>query len=161
MKFLVDGMLGRLAHWLRMLGQDVHYARDISDTELLQLAKKEQRIILTSDVELYRRARYRGIECLLIKNTDRTKTLAMLSQRFGIPLEIDVSTSRCPKCNSPIEPVPKEQIKGLIPEKSWKMHNEFWRCKGCGQIYWTGSHWKKIKETLRKAKEIKNQQNKQ
>ena len=34
MKFLADGMLGKLTRWLRMLGQNVKYSVQLSDEEL-------------------------------------------------------------------------------------------------------------------------------
>ena len=50
MKFLCDQMLGTLAKWLRIYGFDTFYAnRDISDSELLDISKKENRILITRD----------------------------------------------------------------------------------------------------------------
>src|SRR6266849_3878961 len=41
MRFLVDGMLGGLARWLRILGQDVRYDASKEDNELLRIAHEE------------------------------------------------------------------------------------------------------------------------
>jgi uncharacterized protein with PIN domain len=38
LRLLADGMLGRLARWLRALGYDTVYAPDTDDTELLRRA---------------------------------------------------------------------------------------------------------------------------
>jgi uncharacterized protein with PIN domain len=27
--------------------------------------------------------------------------------------------------------------------------DEYWNCSRCGSVYWRGSHWSKIVETLR------------
>jgi uncharacterized protein with PIN domain len=54
-KFLADGMLGKLARWLRILGHDVIYLVEFEDSELLKLAKKEESVLLTKDLELYKR----------------------------------------------------------------------------------------------------------
>ena len=35
MKFIADGMLGKLTRWLRMLGQDVTYSTQFEDADLL------------------------------------------------------------------------------------------------------------------------------
>ena len=64
MKFLADSMLGKLARWLRMLGHDVTYNIQLNDNELLELAKKENRVLLTKDLELYKRAAAKGIDAL-------------------------------------------------------------------------------------------------
>ena len=61
MQFLLDGMLGKLTRWLRMLGYDAVYQNDSSDTDLLTAAKSKSLILLTSDEELYRTATFRGI----------------------------------------------------------------------------------------------------
>jgi uncharacterized protein with PIN domain len=37
MKFVVDGMHGKVAKWLRLLGFDVFYSATISDEELIDV----------------------------------------------------------------------------------------------------------------------------
>ena len=49
MKFIADIMLGRLARYLRMAGNDVLYFNNINDVEILCIAKDQDRIILTRD----------------------------------------------------------------------------------------------------------------
>ena len=46
LKFITDGMLGKLTRWLRLLGHDVEYANNTEDKELMAMAKKEERILL-------------------------------------------------------------------------------------------------------------------
>ena len=45
MNFIVDGMLGKLARWLRMMGHDAKYSNVANDEELLATAKKENRML--------------------------------------------------------------------------------------------------------------------
>jgi uncharacterized protein with PIN domain len=52
--FILDGMLGKLARWLRMMGHDVKYSNKMDDAELLVIAKKDSRVLLTKDFALYR-----------------------------------------------------------------------------------------------------------
>ena len=47
MKFAADCMLGTLAKWLIILGHDVTYYRRIEDDELVSIARREKRTILT------------------------------------------------------------------------------------------------------------------
>ena len=154
MKFLVDAMLGKLARWLRLLGYDAEYGRDASDNQLLHQAARESRVLLTADVELYRRAVLSGLKAVLVRGATEAERLAELAAKLGIRLEVDLEASRCPKCNAPVAEVPKEAVRGLVPEGSWRHHQRFWRCTGCGQVYWQGSHWANIEAVLAKAREL-------
>jgi len=40
--FIVDGMLGKLARWLRIMGHDVTYSTKLDDPALLILAKEKK-----------------------------------------------------------------------------------------------------------------------
>jgi uncharacterized protein len=152
-RFLVDAMLGGLARWLRMLGQDVVYSVKFNDNELLELAKKENRALLTKDLELYKRAIAKGLDAFYVEDKTESGRLAAVSKRYGIPLEIDMDKSHCPICNTPIQTVNKEEIKTQLERNTYTYYDRFWRCPNCGQIYWQGAHWKQIQQTLKQAKE--------
>jgi hypothetical protein len=152
LKFLTDGMLGKLTRWLRMLGHDVEYTGSTDDRELIKKAKEENRILLTRDVELYRQGVAKGAEAFLIDNPNQTANLATLAKRFDFKLEVSMESSRCPKCNSRIKAVSKANIADKIPSSTSSNYDEFWQCQGCGQVYWRGAHWKRIEKTLTEAK---------
>ena len=44
--FFADAMLGKLARWLRMLGYDTAYQRDITDSDLVSWGLREDRWLL-------------------------------------------------------------------------------------------------------------------
>ena len=155
MKFIADGMLGKLTRWLRMLGQDVQYSNKLDDAELIMMAKKEHRILLTRDVELYQRAVARGIDAFYIEGQTEAAKLAELAKRFDVPLEIDLKRSRCPRCNTKIRPTPKEKLAGKVEKNTFIYYDEFWKCPKCGHIYWQGAHWEGIRATLEKAKKFR------
>ena len=48
-RFIADAMLGRLAHWLRLLGFDCAYERHAADEDLVRRGVEQGRIILTRD----------------------------------------------------------------------------------------------------------------
>ncbi len=154
MKFLTDGMLGKLTRWLRLLGYDVEYFNDAEDEKLMQEAKQENRVLLTRDYQLFRRASIHGIESFYVEGRTETERLAEMSRRFNIRLDVDVKQSRCTKCNALIITVAKEAVKDRIPESTFRFYNDFWICPNCKQIYWQGSHWEKIERTLILAKRI-------
>jgi len=147
-------MLGKLARWLRMLGHNVKYSSSLSDEQLLKIAKNEHRTLLTRDLELYQQAVAHGVQALYVEGGDEAEKLAKLAERYGFPLEINLENSRCPKCNAGIKPIAKTLVKGKIPETTYKYYDKFWECQKCGQIYWQGAHWKKINDTLARAKNL-------
>ncbi len=155
MKFLADGMLGKLSRWLRMLGQDLEYSTQLSDDELLAAAKAEGRILLTRDFELYQRAIGRGIEAFYVQGTTEAERLAELAKRFGVPLEIDMDKSHCPRCNAKLNAATKEQVKDDVEKNTFLHYEAFWKCPNCDHVYWQGAHWKQITQTLNQAQQKK------
>jgi uncharacterized protein with PIN domain len=145
-------MLGKLTRWLRMLGQDVVYVRSMDDKELIQKAKNEDRILLTRDNDLFQEAERKGYNAFLVIGETESEKLANLAERFKFKLEIDLNFSRCPNCNTKIESVSKVDIFNRIPKRTSSYYNDFWECRRCGQIYWRGAHWKRIEQTLTKAR---------
>jgi uncharacterized protein with PIN domain len=152
MRFLADGMLGKLTRWLRILGHDVEYTGSMNDQELIKKAKKERRILLTRDVELFKQAAAKGAAAYLIENPNQTANLASLAKRFKFRLEVDAKASRCPKCNGKIYATSKSRILKTIPAATSSNYDEFWQCQNCGQIYWHGTHWQKIDTALYEAR---------
>ena len=154
MKFLVDGMLGGLARWLRILGQDVVYESSIQDSELLKMAEKENMILLTKDAELFQRAESKKVSSLLVVGDTEKERLAQISRTFGVSLDVTMMTTRCPECGSSLSEVSKADLADKVPETSLTLYDRFWKCTGCGKMYWLGSHWKQIRETLEEARKI-------
>lgn len=155
MKFLTDAMLGRLAEWLRILGYDTLSANDLpfsDDDYLLDIADSEERILLTRDRELFKRAKEENIKAVFVEPQKLEKQLAFLVKNGVISLEKVPSTERCPRCNGVLKKVPKETVKGHVPSAVYELHDEFWVCSSCGQVYWQGSHWKKMEMFIDKVK---------
>jgi hypothetical protein len=144
-------MLGKLARWLRMLGQDVAYNVQLKDNELLDLAKKETRVLLSKDLELYQRAIARDIDAFFVGGKSESERLAEVAKRYGLKLVIDMENSRCPVCNTKLGATPKEQLQGELQKNTFAYYEKFWKCSNCGQVYWQGAHWKQISNTLNEA----------
>jgi len=152
MRFIADGMLGKLSRWLRLAGHDVTYIGDAKlppetqDDALLEWAKLEKRTLLTSDLALHRRAMKIEVKSILIKGSDVVSQLIEISKRIGQRIEVNPENSRCPVCNGFLEFINKERIKGVVPASVFRIQRKFWRCAKCGKLYWHGSHWKTIIE---------------
>jgi hypothetical protein len=149
-------MLGKLARWLRILGHNVKYLKDLDDNYLIKLAKSENRILVTRDLQLYQQATKKNLEVILVEFLNYVENLAFLSKKLDFNLEIDLENSRCPKCNGKLNEITKERIIDRIPKKTLNNFKNFWLCNTCNQIYWQGSHWKKINSTINKANIILN-----
>ncbi len=139
LRFAADEMLGSLARWLRIMGYDTTYEKDMDDTEILRIANAEDRILLTRDRDLVRRAKGRG---LYIESDELSRQLSQVFQRFG--LVMDESRTRCTVCNGVLEVVRPDEVRGDVPDGALECNDEFYRCTKCGKIYWKGSHWDNI-----------------
>jgi hypothetical protein len=153
LKFIADGMLGKLTRWLRLLGYDVEYSSRLDDAQLITSAKKERRILLTRDLELYHQAVAKGIDAFYLDGKTGAENLSQLARRFNVKLDVDMAVSRCTKCNVVVRPISKEKVVDKVEKSTFSYYNEFWECPKCGQIYWQGAHWTRIKKTLEAAKE--------
>lgn len=148
MQFITDGMLGKLSRWLRLLGQDVIYCKNDSDEDILQKARAERRTLLSRDVELVRLANSHGVDAFYVEATDLSKQLALVCSRFGVAPSPLSTSSRCTICNSRVRPVSPTEVENKVLKNVLKTFSEFWICDRCGRVYWRGSHWKRINETL-------------
>ena len=145
MKFIADAMLGRLARWLRFLGFDTLYYYGISDSNLVRIAREQDRTILTRDTRLIKR---KGLGSnILITSNDPFNQLLEVVRSFNLS-RFDF-LGRCVKCNGELLKVAdKEQVKDAVPEFVFLQHNDFLKCPDCGKIYWQGSHPKKFREKV-------------
>jgi uncharacterized protein with PIN domain len=148
-RFLLDGMLGSLARWLRIGGYDTEYLKDTPDDDLIEEARRSERILLTRDEVLAIRAKKRGVEAVLLKGEADEDALAELAS--ALHLTFDPTQARCPKCNHTVDKVEKAVVVGKVPEGTYKVIEDYWLCPSCGGVYWRGSHWPRIVETLSHA----------
>ena len=154
-KFIADAMLGEVARWLRILGYDVLYSRNYTDKQILSIAMKTGRIILTRDRGLYSRAKKRNLKVVYVSTDNIVERLAEIVLKTGISLDPDPRKSRCPECNSPLIIVrDKEKVRDRVPPRALEANDEFYMCPRCGRVYWEGSHWRNIRRIVREALEL-------
>jgi hypothetical protein len=136
-RFVLDGHLGRLAAYLRMLGFDTSYSRDAHDPELASIAGNENRVLLTRDVGLLKRREVLRGYC--VRNAKPRDQLHEVVRRFGLGDRIAPFT-RCMECNERLAEIPKQEIADLVPPYVYATKDIFSRCVQCGKIYWRGTH---------------------
>ncbi|MFO7881834.1 MAG: Mut7-C RNAse domain-containing protein [Kosmotogaceae bacterium] len=144
MIFFADRMLGRLAKKLRMLGIDTMYYNIIEESEIIEIIINEKRILLTRDGDLHSRCMKMGMDSFLLKSNYWESQLRAIFHRFINRADQINFLTRCSHCNSVLERVSHREIKHKVPEYVLFTNNQFLKCYGCGQIYWQGSHVKKI-----------------
>jgi hypothetical protein len=144
-RFILDQHLGKLAHYLRMLGFDCLYRNDYHDPELASVSSREGRILLTCDRQLLmRKAVSRGY---FVRTREPEKQLREVVQRLDLRNAISPFT-RCMECNGRLESVDKKTIIKELPVRTRDEFDEFRRCTQCGKIYWKGSHYDRMQELI-------------
>ncbi|TMI56245.1 hypothetical protein E6H18_07870 [Candidatus Bathyarchaeota archaeon] len=156
MRFLVDGMLGGLARWLRILGYEVRYDAGAKDNDLLTIAGEENMVLLTRDEELSQRAVANKIASALVVGETEEERLAQMANSFGVRLDTNMAETKCPECGASLIEKSKSDIADEVPEESLKTYDQFWKCsnQSCEKVYWVGSHWKHIRQTLEEAAKL-------
>jgi len=153
MKFIVDCMLGKLAKWLKILGFDTMYFSKIEDSELLALAQKEKRVLLTRDNGLIEKSR--DIERLFIKSEEWNSQVKQVLDEFELWQAVR-PYSRCIECNVGLKDLEKAQAKNLVTPFVYAQADSFALCPRCGRVFWKGTHHKdmefKIEEILKRRK---------
>lgn len=142
-RFVLDGHLGRLARYLRMLGFDSLYAAQATDSELARQSAAERRILLTRDRGLLKRSIVR--HGYLVRDDDPRRQLAEVVARYGLS-RTAAPFSRCVRCNGIISPVDRADVVKLLAgePRTLRYFDTFGRCDGCGSIYWPGSHYDRM-----------------
>jgi len=151
MKFIVDCMLGKLAKWLKILGFDTLYFNKIEDSELLALAQKDGRILLSRDNGLIEKSR--DIETLFIESEDWNPQVEQVLDEFELWPDIR-PYSRCIECNIELKDLPKRRAKNLVAPFVYERATSFAICPRCVRVFWKGTHHQdmefKIEEILKK-----------
>ena len=143
--FAVDMNVGKMATLLRMAGFDTFYRNDISDSDLIAVALREKRILLSKDTDLLKRKEV--VFGYLVREIHPEKQLAEIVHLYGIKEQFK-PLSRCLRCNGELQPVGKQEIIDQLEPLTKKYYDSFRRCRGCGKIYWPGSHRDKMLQVL-------------
>lgn len=145
-RFAVDKMLGRLATWLRLIGQDTLYGSQLAGRSLIRHARRDGRIILTRDHRVVRAAS--DLSVLFVASDDFREQL----RQVILPCRVDPFAAlftRCTRCNTPVVAVLKAEMAGHVPPYVFSTQEHFARCARCQRIYWSGTHYDRVREQLR------------
>lgn len=144
-RFVADAHLGGLAQLLRLAGFDTCYDNHYRDDELVALAAREGRIVLSRDRELLkRRAVVRGC---YVHARQPDAQLRELFTRLGLapymrPFRL------CLRCNAPLHALDAADAAPRVPPGVRDRHRRFAACDVCRRVFWEGSHWKRMRAVV-------------
>lgn len=144
-RFVADAHLGGLARLLRLSGFDTCYDNHYDDAELVALALREGRIVLTRDRELLKR-RELTHGCFV-------HALRPAEQAAELFARLDLARSArpftlCLECNAPLQPIDAVAIAHRLPPDVRARHSRFSTCARCRRVFWEGSHWRRMREVV-------------
>jgi uncharacterized protein with PIN domain len=151
-RFACDGSLGALARWLRAAGYEAASHPGVGGEQLARAARDAETVLLTSDRRVFERRDVREgtvralhVPCSLARDAQ----LAHVLRALGLGLR----PPRCMGCGGPLVTIDKEAVRPRIPPRTAAWQDEYFLCRGCGQLFWRGTHWERIRTRLSAAAE--------
>jgi len=147
LRFVLDGHLGKLARYMRLIGLDAEWRADAIGDDIAERAAREGRIVLTRDRGLLkRRVVSHGY---WMRTTAPRQQLVEVLRRFGPTL---APFTRCLRCNTELCEVPKSSVESKLEPRTREYYQRFHECPGCHRIYWAGSHWQRLTQLVERTK---------
>lgn len=150
MRFVCDGSLGGLARWLRAAGYEAEWRAGLAGEALLAEGRRRGAVVLTSDHEVFLRRQVKDgrLAALHVPSRDGLPAqLALVVRTFGL----EAREPRCTACGGALLPAAKADVQARIPPRTAAWKDEYFTCTGCGQLFWKGTHWDRIRRRLRDA----------
>ncbi len=140
LKFILTVDAQKLAKWLRLLGYDTKVIKATPLLNLVRIAKKEGRTIISRSKSVLNHPL--EFDRIYIHNNQLKEQL--LELKAFLSYDENYIFTRCPEDNDILQDIDKEKIIKLIPEKVGMIYEDFKICSKCGRIYWQGSHHQEI-----------------
>ncbi len=149
-RFIADVNVGKLAKWLRILGYDTLFVNPIDDDELVEIALREGRVVLTKDTHIAERHVVMSgqVRVIVVQGDLVEEQIRFLADHLGLRDSVELLT-RCIECNALLEPVERSRVEGRVPPYVWKTQERYVTCPRCGKIYWAGTHWHRMHSTAK------------
>jgi uncharacterized protein with PIN domain len=147
-RFFCDAGLGGLARWLRASGYEALWEPDIEDSLLVKRAREHSATVLTTDSGLMERRLLRvGFIPSLWLSPALTvpEQLAQVFREF----QLELKAPRCMSCGGELQTVDKEAVHDRIPPRTYRWLDKYFLCRGCGKLFWHGTHWDRIQRKLK------------
>jgi uncharacterized protein with PIN domain len=144
--FTVDHMLIKLGKYLRILGFDAAWNKEVRTHALIERANAEGRIFLTRNTHIADQYP-QPAKILVLNETDPVKQVHFVIQKFQLDPQARLF-SKCIRCNVFLEKVGnKETVRERVHPNVYERFADFFKCPQCGTVFWKGSH---VANTCRK-----------
>ena len=147
-RFVADVHLGKLVRRLRLLGLDCLHDSGWDDPELAAISARENRILLTRDRGLLKRASV--THGVYLHSDQPDEQVREVLRRLDLTASIE-PFSRCTSCNGTLERIDKQEVADRIPARTRQHTDEYYLCVDCDKVYWRGTHWPKLQRLVREA----------
>jgi len=150
-KFIVDCNVGKLVKWLRLMGYDTRFFDGSDDSQLVAIARAEDRVILSRDTQIMKRRVITSgqLKAVLIHSDEPERQIHQVMDVLGLDCRFRPFTL-CLECNQVLVERNKEEVKELVPPYVFKTQSQFMQCPTCKRIYWRGTHWQAMTKRLKK-----------
>jgi hypothetical protein len=145
-RFVTDSSLAHLARRLRNLGYDVVVLPGARLEEVLEAARRQERIALSLSARHPRRfadVSKRRIE--RERTAEAVRAIAEHDPPSGPPF------SRCTECNTALRQRHPMEARGEVPGAVLRAARALQFCPHCGRWYWEGSHVARMRAWLEEA----------
>lgn len=148
-RFVADVHLGKLARYLRLLGFDTVWHRELEDREIIDVALDQRRIILTRDKGILKNGR--------VTHGYWLRSVEPMAQLEEVVAALDLANgirpySRCLECNALLQAISRAKAAAFVPLPVILVFRDFRRCRGCARFYWRGSHRKRLDAVIKHAR---------
>jgi uncharacterized protein with PIN domain len=143
--FTADRTLGKLTKWMRILGFDTTFEIDASAERFYEHLAID-RIVLTRTRTI--KKQFSDHRLVFVTSNYLDVQLKQVIAELGIRPVDTRPFSRCIHCNIPTVDAEPDDVRGLIPDYIYEIHNEFHKCMQCNRIFWPGSHTKRSLERI-------------
>jgi len=145
-KFIADINLGNIVKYMRLLGFDLYYDSLLSTRKIIDISKRESRVILTKNRKLLK---FKDVtHGIFIRPGITKEQIRQIIDYLDIRDNIK-PFSRCLRCNTLLKSVSKEKILDRIPPRTKEFCDEYVQCQSCDKIYWKGTHFFNMKKVVR------------
>ncbi len=145
-RFVADAHLARLARYLRFAGFDTLWHNAWADAELVAIAAREQRIILTRDRDLLM---HRAVDAgCYVRGEEPLAQLLDVAWRYTLDIGGGERHGRCLECNVELATVSRSEVAARLLPGTLAGFSEFWCCPECRRVFWRGSHWRRMRAAL-------------